>query len=189
MGVSRVFRTSELPQAIELAKRYPGELLMEQLIDGDEFTVAILGEEALPSIQIVPAGEYYDYHAKYIAEDTQYLCPGLTGAAEEEIEALALSAFHAAGCSGWGRVDLMRDPQGRNLPSRGQHHARHDEPFAGAESGACARHRLRRAGLAHPRVELRAGSAMLNCATASDAIAASYAAAAGGCRGSTGSVS
>jgi D-alanine-D-alanine ligase len=115
VGVSRVFRTSELAQAVELARRYPGELLMEQLIDGGEFTVGILGEEALPSIQIVPAGDYYDYHAKYIAEDTQYLCPGLTGAAETDVQALAFAAFRAAGCSGWGRVDLMRDTQGRNF--------------------------------------------------------------------------
>lgn len=115
VGISRVFRASDLPQAVELAQRYPGEMLMEQLIDGEEFTVAILGEEALPSIQIVPAGEYYDYHAKYIAEDTQYLCPGLTGAAESELRGLALAAFRAAGCTGWGRVDLMRDTQGRNF--------------------------------------------------------------------------
>ena len=115
VGISRVFQASELPQAVELAQRYPGEMLMEQLIDGEEFTVAILGEEALPSIQIVPAGEYYDYHAKYIAEDTQYLCPGLTGAAEGELRGLALAAFRAAGCTGWGRVDLMRDTQGRNF--------------------------------------------------------------------------
>jgi D-alanine-D-alanine ligase len=115
VGVSRVFRTSELSQAVDLARRYPGELLMEQLIDGGEFTVAILGDEALPSIQIVPAGEYYDYHAKYIAEDTQYLCPGLTGAAESEMCALALAAFRAAACDGWARVDLMRDTQGRNF--------------------------------------------------------------------------
>jgi len=115
VGISRVFRASDLPQAIELAQRYPGELLMEQLIDGEEFTVAILGDEALPSIQIIPAGEYYDYHAKYIAEDTQYLCPGLTGAAESELKELALAAFQAADCAGWGRVDLMRDTQGRNF--------------------------------------------------------------------------
>jgi len=115
VGISRVFRASDLPQALALARRYPGELLMEQLIEGGEFTVGILGDEALPSIQIVPAGEYYDYHAKYIADDTQYLCPGLTGAAEEELRALASSAFRAAGCAGWGRVDLMRDTQSRNF--------------------------------------------------------------------------
>ena len=70
------------------------------------------GGEALPSIRIVPAGEYYDYHAKYVAEDTQYVCPGLAGAAEQELGRLALAAFFAAGCSGWGRVDFMRDRAG-----------------------------------------------------------------------------
>jgi hypothetical protein len=63
----------------------------------------------------VPAGDYYDYHAKYIAEDTQYLCPGLKGTAEDELRALALAAFRAADCAGWARVDVMRDTQGRNF--------------------------------------------------------------------------
>jgi D-alanine-D-alanine ligase len=116
VGVSRVFDAADLPKAVKLAARYPGEMLMEQLITGSELTVAILGREAMPSIRIVPAGEYYDYHAKYIAEDTQYLCPGLTGAAEEELGQLALQAFLAVGCSGWGRVDVMRDEQDRNHP-------------------------------------------------------------------------
>jgi D-alanine-D-alanine ligase len=114
VGVSRVFKETDLPQAIALAARYEGELLMEQLIEGGEFTVGILGTEALPTIRIVPAGEYYDYHAKYVAEDTQYVCPGLEGSAEAEMRALALRAFLTAGCSGWGRVDLMRDRQGAN---------------------------------------------------------------------------
>jgi D-alanine-D-alanine ligase len=113
VGVSRVFAESDLAAAITLAERYPGELLMEQMIVGQEYTVAILGERVLPSIRIVPAGEYYDYHAKYVAEDTQYLCPGLEGADEQAIGDLALSAFRAAGCLGWGRVDVMRDAGGR----------------------------------------------------------------------------
>jgi D-alanine-D-alanine ligase len=114
VGVSRVFKESDVPQAVALAARYPGELLMEQLIEGEEFTVGILDGEALPTIRIVPAGEYYDYHAKYIAENTQYICPGLHGNAETEMRALALEAFRTAGCSGWGRVDLMRDRNGAN---------------------------------------------------------------------------
>jgi len=114
VGITRVFGDDDLPEALELASRYEGEMLMEQLIVGGEYTVGILGEEALPSIRIVPAGEYYDYHAKYVAEDTQYICPGLAGAAEEEIRDLALRAFDALGCSGWGRVDLMRDAAGRS---------------------------------------------------------------------------
>ncbi len=115
VGVSRVKNEAELTKAVELARQYPGELLMEQLIEGDEYTVAIVGDHPLPSIRIVPAGEYYDYHAKYIAETTQYICPGLDGQAESEMGALALQAFRAAGCRGWGRVDLMRDRGGRNF--------------------------------------------------------------------------
>jgi D-alanine-D-alanine ligase len=114
VGVSRVFDEGGLARAVAEAARYPGELLMEALIEGDEYTVAILGDEALPTIRIIPAGEYYDYHAKYVADDTQYLCPGLRGADEDEMRALALASFRAAGCSGWGRVDLMRDRNGRN---------------------------------------------------------------------------
>jgi len=113
VGVSRCFRDADLAAAVELAARYEGPLLVEQLIQGEEYTVAVLGTEALPSIRIVPAGEYYDYHAKYVAEDTQYICPGASGATEQELGSLALAAFFAAGCSGWGRVDFMRDRAGR----------------------------------------------------------------------------
>jgi D-alanine-D-alanine ligase len=114
VGVSRVFKETDLPAAVQTAERY-GEMLMEELIVGDEYTVGILGAQALPSIRIVPAGEYYDYHAKYVAEDTRYLCPGLEGEAEAEMRDLALRAFQAAGCSGWGRVDIMRSRDGRNF--------------------------------------------------------------------------
>jgi D-alanine-D-alanine ligase len=113
VGVSRCFKDADLGAAVELAARYEGQLLVEKLIHGDEYTVAVLGLEALPSIRIVPAGEYYDYHAKYVAEDTQYICPGLTGAAEQELAGLAVESFVAVDCSGWGRVDFMRDRAGK----------------------------------------------------------------------------
>ena len=113
VGITRVFNDADLEAAIELAARYPGELLMEQLIEGQELTVGILGNQALPSIRIIPAGAYYDYHAKYVSDDTRYLCPGLAGDAELEIRELALNAFEAAGCSGWSRVDVMRDKNGK----------------------------------------------------------------------------
>ncbi|HEY2345263.1 MAG TPA: D-alanine--D-alanine ligase [Xanthomonadaceae bacterium] len=112
VGVSRVFSEADLDAAVELASRYEGEMVMEEMIEGQELTVAVLGENALPSIRIVPKGEYYDYHAKYVAEDTQYLCPGLDGEPEEKIRKLAVKAFKAAGCSGWARVDVMRDRKG-----------------------------------------------------------------------------
>ena len=113
VGVTRVFDAAGLNAAVELAARYPGDLLVEQLIVGDEFTVGILGREVLPSIRIVPAAAFYDYNAKYIADDTQYICPGLGGADEEELRRVSLAAFDAAGCSGWGRVDVMRDRGGK----------------------------------------------------------------------------
>jgi D-alanine-D-alanine ligase len=114
VGITRVFSAADLPAAIGLAARYDGELLVESLVQGEEYTVGILGGEALPSIRIVPPGEYYDYHAKYVSDDTRYICPGLEGEPERALRALALSAFETLGCRGWGRVDVMRDREGRN---------------------------------------------------------------------------
>jgi len=114
VGVSRVFSDADLDAAVELAARYPGELLMEQLIEGGEYTIAVLDGQALASIHIVPAGEYYDYHAKYEADDTQYICPGLDDAGEAEARAQAERAFAGLDLKGWARVDFMRDRDGRN---------------------------------------------------------------------------
>ena len=113
VGVFRILSEADLQPAIEFAAGYAGELLAEQMLAGGEFTVGVVGDVVLPSIRIVPAGDWYDYHAKYIAEDTQYICPGLEGAEEDDIRALALAGFRAAGCSGWGRVDVMRHADGR----------------------------------------------------------------------------
>ncbi len=109
VGVFRVLAEQDLQPAIDFAAGYDGELLIEQMVQGEEYTVGILDGVALPSIRIVPAGAWYDYHAKYIAEDTQYLCPGLSGEEEAQIRQLSLAAFESAACSGWGRVDVMRD--------------------------------------------------------------------------------
>jgi len=115
VGITRVRSAADLSAAVELAARYDGELVIEQLIDGDEYTVGILQGRALPSIHIVPQGEFYDYHAKYVAEDTKYICPGLDETGEDEICALALRAFEAADCAGWGRVDFMRGREDRGF--------------------------------------------------------------------------
>ena len=113
VGVFRVTSEEELAPALAFARDYPAELLAEQLVAGGEYTVGILGDVALPSVRIVPPGDWYDYHAKYVSDDTQYICPGLQGDDEEEIRRLALAAFRAADCSGWGRVDVMRHADGR----------------------------------------------------------------------------
>jgi len=114
VGVTRVHKEADLPAAVELASRYPGDMLMEQLIVGSEFSVPVLGNDVLPSIRIIPKNEYYDFEAKYVADDTQYICPGLEGEAETHLRELVMKAFNAAGCSGWARIDVMRDQQGNN---------------------------------------------------------------------------
>ena len=113
VGVFRILTDDDLRPALEFAAGYPGALLVEQMLTGGEFTVGVIGEVVLPSVRIVPAGAWYDYHAKYIADDTQYLCPGLEGADEDAIRTLALAGYRAAGCSGWSRVDVMRHGDGR----------------------------------------------------------------------------
>ncbi len=89
--------------------------MVEGFIDGEEYTVGILQGEALPVIHIEPAAPFYDYQAKYVTGTTRYHCPcGMAPAAEQGMQALALQAFHALDCAGWGRVDLIRDRQGRD---------------------------------------------------------------------------
>ncbi|WP_058835525.1 D-alanine--D-alanine ligase [Luteimonas abyssi] len=112
VGVFRVADAGGLAEAVAFAREYPQELLAEELMTGGEYTVAILGEMALPSVRIVPRRGWYDYHAKYVADDTTYVCPGLEGEDEVDIRRLALAGFRAAGCSGWGRVDVMRHADG-----------------------------------------------------------------------------
>jgi D-alanine-D-alanine ligase len=112
VGVSRVFNDTDLDAAIALAAKYPGEMLMEQLIEGGEYTIGVLEGEALASVHIVPAGEYYDYHSKYISDDTRYICPGLPENEEAVVRILAEKAFTAAACQGWARIDFMRDKNG-----------------------------------------------------------------------------
>lgn len=113
VGVFRIMGEADMAPAIEFARDYAGELLAEQMLTGGEYTVGVVGDLALPSVKIVPPGDWYDYHAKYISDDTQYLCPGLAGDEEAEIRRLAHAGFITAGCTGWGRVDVMRHADGR----------------------------------------------------------------------------
>jgi D-alanine-D-alanine ligase len=114
IGMSSADSAAALRKSYELARQYSGDVLAEQFIDGPEYTVAILGDKALPSIRLETDNEFYDYAAKYISDDTRYHCPsGLSAADEAEIADLALRAFRSLGCSVWGRVDVMRDAAGR----------------------------------------------------------------------------
>ncbi|OGT21312.1 MAG: D-alanine--D-alanine ligase [Gammaproteobacteria bacterium RBG_16_57_12] len=113
VGMSKVTEAEQLPEAWRKARQFDECVLAERWIDGGEYTVAILAGEALPPIRVQPAREFYDYEAKYLAGTTQYHCPcGLADSAIEELQSLALQAFAAVGCRGWGRVDVMRDRDG-----------------------------------------------------------------------------
>jgi D-alanine-D-alanine ligase len=114
VGMTKVRKASALDEAYALAVNYDPVVLAEKFIDGPELTVAILGDGVLPIIRIVTPREFYDYEAKYIANDTQYLVPcGVSEKKEKALQALALKAFRALGCRGWGRVDLMLDKRGK----------------------------------------------------------------------------
>ncbi len=114
IGISRVTQARQLLSAWEGAARYDAQVIVEPWLEGGEYTVAILGDELLPVIRIEVAGEFYDYRAKYQAQDTRYRCPcGLPAGCEQEIRQIALQAFRAVGATGWGRVDFLLDKQGK----------------------------------------------------------------------------
>ncbi len=115
LGAARVTRAEDMEPAWRAARAYDEQVMAEAWIAGEEYTVAILDGRALPVIRLQAGGEFYDYAAKYEAEDTGYHCPcGLSPADEAEMQALALRAFEALDGRGWGRVDVMRDAGGRN---------------------------------------------------------------------------
>jgi D-alanine-D-alanine ligase len=116
VGMTKVFDAGELAAAVELALIFYGIALVEPCVIGDEFTVAILQGEALPSIRVETPRVFYDYRAKYESERTVYHCPGTQSDEEEARYAvLALTAFTELGCSGWGRVDFMTGADHRPL--------------------------------------------------------------------------
>lgn len=114
LGLSKVTKLEDLPVAYALAAKLDRDVMAEQCIIGEELTCPIVGDgesaRALPVIRIVAPDSNYDYHNKYFSDDTKYLCPtGLDLALEEKVQELALSAYRALGCKGWGRADVMID--------------------------------------------------------------------------------
>ncbi len=113
VGISKADNADELVEAVKLALQYDLALI-EQYIEGSEYTVAILGDAVLPPIRLDTPRTFYDYQAKYCSDDTSYICPcGLSEQDELQLKDLALQAFKSVGASGWGRVDVMRDAKGR----------------------------------------------------------------------------
>ncbi len=115
IGVSKVCARGDLRTAYLEAARHDSLVMAEQGVLGGEYTVGILGDEALPIIKIEPATDFYDYEAKYLRNDTRYLCPcGLSAEKEAQIRQQALEAFRVVGGRGWGRVDFLMDEAGRH---------------------------------------------------------------------------
>jgi len=113
VGLSLVDDFQSLRDALTTAARHDPQVLIEQRIDGEDYTVALLGNDTLPHIRIRPAKGLYDYTAKYHSDDTRYDSPLLDDAERQQLRQLTLQACAALGVSGWGRVDYMRDRQGR----------------------------------------------------------------------------
>jgi D-alanine-D-alanine ligase len=115
VAVLKVKAAGALPAALEEAAKHDRIVIVEKSIEGGgEYTACIAADLDLPLIKIVPAGEFYDYHAKYIANDTQYLIPcGLPAEQETELKRLARRAFDVLGCTDWGRADFMLDAAGK----------------------------------------------------------------------------
>ncbi|HDR9484904.1 TPA: D-alanine--D-alanine ligase [Burkholderia aenigmatica] len=114
VAVLKVKTADALPAALAEAAKHDPIVIVEKSIEGGgEYTACIAGDLDLPVIKIVPAGEFYDYHAKYVADDTQYLIPcGLPADKEAELKRIARRAFDVLGCTDWGRADFMLDADG-----------------------------------------------------------------------------
>ncbi|MBU1190705.1 MAG: D-alanine--D-alanine ligase [Gammaproteobacteria bacterium] len=114
IGMSKVERAEDLPAAWRTAMQYDHAVLAEAWITGREYTASILGDQTLPLIRLETPRSFYDYEAKYRANDTKYHCPcGLDEQQEQQLRALAQRAFRTVAASGWGRVDFMCDNKGQ----------------------------------------------------------------------------
>ncbi|MFF7062209.1 D-alanine--D-alanine ligase [Pseudomonas sp. NPDC008258] len=114
IGMAKVNSAQELVAAWQDAAKYDSQVLVEQWIHGPEFTIAVLRGQVLPPIALGTPHVFYDYDAKYIANDTQYRIPcGLDSVKEQELIDLTARACDAIGIEGWGRLDVMQDEQGR----------------------------------------------------------------------------
>jgi len=109
IGMAMADNAELLHQALIAAFQYDEQVLVEAWITGPEYTVAVLGDTALPAIHMETPRSFYDYEAKYQSTSTQYHCPcGLPAEDEKALQKIALRSFKATGANGWGRVDVMR---------------------------------------------------------------------------------
>ncbi len=113
VGVSVLSRAEDFENAAREAFRYSDAILVEAYIRGREITVGILGDEALPAVEVIAARSFYDYEAKYKDTSTRYACPaGLSSAIARELARIALATFRAVGCEVMARVDFILGSDG-----------------------------------------------------------------------------
>jgi D-alanine-D-alanine ligase len=113
LGVFKVNQQSELAEAYTKAAAY-GQVMLESWVEGTEYTVGIIKDRTLETIKITAEEEFYDYNAKYHAPTTRFECPcGLAPIEEQSMRIMALRAYKALDCKGWGRIDIMRDKLGK----------------------------------------------------------------------------
>ncbi|KGK42042.1 D-alanine--D-alanine ligase [Nitrincola sp. A-D6] len=116
IGMSRVMDLTQLQAAYAEAAQYDSLVIAEQWVQGAEYTLAVLRDKALPVIKLETSHDFYDFNAKYEASDTRYLFEhGLSNEQHEALQTLAVQAFDAVGCRGWGRVDVMMNNAGEFL--------------------------------------------------------------------------
>ncbi len=110
IGLSIIDSVDALGAALERAFAYDGKVLLEQYIKGKELTVGVLGEKALPVIEIVPRNRFFDFEAKYQHGMTEYIVPArITEEAAAAAQRCALEAHTALGCAGCSRTDIMQE--------------------------------------------------------------------------------
>lgn len=110
IGIDKIKNEEQYKKAFLKTSKIDPNVIVEEFVDGEEYTVAIVNGKTLPVIRIKPSNEFYDYEAKYLKDDTQYICPsGIEKNKEALIANEALEAFNSIGCSSWGRVDFMMD--------------------------------------------------------------------------------
>lgn len=113
IGMSVVISEQSFNDAMAVALQFDSQIIAEKWIEGNEYTVAIVGGATLPIVRLKTDNSFYDYKAKYQSNDTQYIIPcGLNATEEKNIQAVALKAFELLGCKGWGRIDVMTDNDG-----------------------------------------------------------------------------
>jgi len=119
IGVTIVHEPAELPGAIGHAFTYDRHVLVEKFVGGVEVTVGVLGNEhpmALPTLEIVPEHEFYDYESKYLPGMSRHIIPArVSDLARETCERLSVEAHTALGCRGMSRSDLIVTPKGESL--------------------------------------------------------------------------